>query len=110
MVCVLRVGVAGRFWSTSKSLTIQMRFGVWLTMLTIDLLRTCRFEVSARTPWTTGKENLPSVRSSAKPLFMAYYAQQDKEKGRSCQQELNLAANYNSTGDAQVLMEHTQGN
>ena len=36
------------------------------------VLRTCRLVVSARTPCTIGKENLPSVRSSAKPLFDSY--------------------------------------
>lgn len=38
----------------------------------MNVLRSCLFDVSARTPWTMGKLNFPSVRSSAKPLFSAY--------------------------------------
>ena len=39
----------------------------------LDSRNNCRFEVSARTPWTTGKLNFPSVRSSANPLLSAYW-------------------------------------
>ena len=39
-----------------------------------NLLMTCRLDLSACIPWTTGKENFPSVRSSAKPLFDVYYS------------------------------------
>jgi hypothetical protein len=37
-----------------------------------NILRICLLEVSARMPWTTGNENFPSVKSSAKPLFEEY--------------------------------------
>ena len=39
----------------------------------VDVLRICRLRGSAWIPWTMGKENFPSVRSSAKPLFLVYY-------------------------------------
>lgn len=38
-----------------------------------DVLSMTRLLWSARTPWTMGNENLPSVRSSANPLFFEYY-------------------------------------
>lgn len=51
----------------------HMRIGpVVMPRRTSDSLSTWRLEVSARMPWTTGKENFPSVRSSAKPLFSVY--------------------------------------
>ena len=37
-----------------------------------DVLRTCRLDLSACIPCTTGKENFPSERSSANPLFEVY--------------------------------------
>lgn len=37
------------------------------------VLKICRLEGSARIPCTTGKLNLPSVRSSAKPLLSSYW-------------------------------------
>lgn len=42
-----------------------------------NALNTCRFERSARTEWTTGKENFPSDKSSAKDLFVAYLIDDD---------------------------------
>lgn len=41
---------------------------------TVNLLRTFRFVGSALMLWMIGKENLPSVKSSANPLLVAYTA------------------------------------
>lgn len=39
---------------------------------TIDLLITCLFVVFALMLWMIGKENFPSVKSSANPLLVVY--------------------------------------
>jgi len=58
------------------SFEVRLKWKQWVKyideMKVGGLLSIWRFEMSAWIPWTTGNENFPSVRSSAKPLFDAY--------------------------------------
>lgn len=44
-------------------------------LIEVAIPRIRRSDVSVHTPWMIGNENFPSVRSSAKPLVLEYYAQ-----------------------------------
>lgn len=55
---------------------VKIFLTVWI--IRSDSLNTWRFVVSARTAWTMGKENFPSVRSSQYPLLSEYCESDDE--------------------------------
>lgn len=73
MALVFRVGVVGRCLRISTVRISCENDGKKGRVKVKYVPMSVPFDGSARIPWIMGYENLPSVRSSAKPLLWVYY-------------------------------------